>query len=323
MHATMTVEEDTVNNPTAAAAATSNMETSSQKSGISMTSKATSISVACKDDLWKDADFAQLPEAPGVMVQWFEIHKHVVFGRAVLQDASITNANDADTVVQEHATVANVLDLVVDQMWKRTAKDILEKGIHVSQDSYPPAAQLLALGAVWLLNEQLYVQGHGSHAHRVSPKDAATTVPDWKVYTLRIHTCPERHFCADSVDWGKCCRGLLLNSEVTVSIDDSKPCVPVTALPDEKDGAIVYEVCCCCRREYFGFEFCLIEKDAHTTSCTIIIQNDELGFAVLNKPGSVPLHPSVSNHTEDLVSKFTMALHDNKKKLQTPIRHSK
>jgi len=263
MHATMTVEEDTVNNPTAAAAtATSNMETSSQKSAISMTSKATSISVACKDDLWKDADFAQLPEAPGVMVQWFEIHKHVVFGRAVLQD-SIT-ADAADTVVKEHATIANVLDLVVDQMWKRTAKDILEKGIHVSQDSYPPAAQLLALGAVWLLNEQLYVQGHGSHAHRVSPKDAATTVPDWKVYTLRIHTCPERHFCADSVDWGKCCRGLLLNSDVTVAVDGTKPCVPVTALPDEKDGAIVYEVCLLLLRyEFvvnlflFGFDFYL------------------------------------------------------------------
>ena len=48
-------------------------------------------------------------------------------------------------------------------------------------------------------------------------------------------------------------------------------------------------------------------------------QDDELGFAVLNKPGNVPIHPSLSNHTEDVVSKFTMALHGKKKQFHVSV----
>ena len=39
-------------------------------------------------------------------------------------------------------------------------------------------------------------------------------------------------------------------------------------------------------------------------------QDDDLGFVVLNKPGNVPLHSTLSNHSETVISKFTMALCD-------------
>jgi len=261
-------------------------ETSSQKSckkgpkeRSNSPSAATDITVSInKEDLWKDAAMVELSGSPGVTVQWFEIKKHVVFGRAVGADEPASAKN---------VTVGQVLDVVVDEMWKRTAKSILQEGIHVRPDSYPPAPTLLSLGSVWLLNEKQYVAGHGSHAHRLHPEDETST-PDWKEFTLRIYTCPDRFFAADALDWSKYCRGLLLNSEIAVSIDGEKPHVPVTALPDEKDGAIVYE-------------------------------NDDLGFAVLNKPGSVPIHPNVGNHNEDVISKFTMALRDSKKHMHVTL----
>lgn len=40
---------------------------------------------------------------------------------------------------------------------------------------------------------------------------------------------------------------------------------------------------------------------------------------MLNKPGNVPIHPSLSNHTEDVVSKFTTALHEKKKQMHVSL----
>ena len=51
----------------------------------------------------------------------------------------------------------------------------------------------------------------------------------------------------------------------------------------------------------------------------LFVQDDELGFAVLNKPGNVPLHPTLSNYSEAVVSKFSMALQGKKKQMHVSV----
>ena len=122
------------------------------------------------------------------------------------------------------------------------ARDILETGVHVeTADSYPTAAELLQLGAVWLLNETLYAAGQNAHARRLSPKDEDVT-PDWKDMTLRVHYVPDRFFVAHEVDWSKYCKGLLLDNCTSAVIGGERALVPMDKLPDGKDGVIVYEV---------------------------------------------------------------------------------
>lgn len=139
-------------------------------------------------------------------------------------------------------TVGAVVDVTVDAGWKQVAKDILEKRQHIATDSYPPAQQLLQLGAVWLCNETLYTKNHDAHAHRLSP-DEEESVPDWKDMTLRVHYMPDRFHAAAQYDWTKYCRGLLVGNTVHAKIGEEVPHVPVPGgLPDTKDGVIVYEV---------------------------------------------------------------------------------
>ena len=52
---------------------------------------------------------------------------------------------------------------------------------------------------------------------------------------------------------------------------------------------------------------------------SLSLQDDDLGFAVLNKPGDVPIHPSLSNHTDDVVSKYSKALNKKKKQLHVSL----
>jgi len=196
-----------------------------------------------KEDLWKDAITVELPGDGTTSIQWYEYpakNHHELFARVVSSSSSSSNDDDSSNAV----TIGQVVETMVDETWKRTAKAILETKKKVKPDSFPPATHLLELGAVWLLNERLYCEGQGAHAHRLGTKDE-TRVVDWNDFTLRIHIIPERHFAADTVDWGKFCKGLLLNEEVEVSIAGTKPHVPIVsegALPDDKDGAIVYEV---------------------------------------------------------------------------------
>ena len=56
---------------------------------------------------------------------------------------------------------------------------------------------------------------------------------------------PDRFFVANEVDWTKYCKGLLLDNGCTSAlIGGKKAVVPMSGLPDGKDGAIVYEVSC-------------------------------------------------------------------------------
>lgn len=222
------------------------IDTKSQTSAASdhphATTAATGSSEHSKEDLWKGAHLIELPDK-NITVQWFEEKKHTMFARVLAEE------EDASQDREEVTTVGTVLEAMVDETWRRTARAILEQHKHVTPDAYPPAAELLRLGAVWLLNERMYCEGHGAHAHRLRPDESGRAV-DWSDYTLRIHAVPERHFAADAVDWGKFCRGLLLNSEVVVRIAGVKPHIPILteaggALPDGKDGAIVYEVRAC------------------------------------------------------------------------------
>lgn len=58
--------------------------------------------------------------------------------------------------------------------------------------------------------------------------------------------------------------------------------VPVSGMPNAKDGVIVYE-------------------------------DNDIGFAVLNKPGGMPIHHTLSNNAEDVSSMFSAALGERSK----------
>lgn len=142
-------------------------------------------------------------------------------------------------------SIGKVIEIMVDEGWRHVVKDILEKHVHVeTADSYPKAGELLQLGAVWLVNETAYAAGDSAHARRLSPKDENDT-PDWKDMTLRVHYVPDRFFVAHEFDWTKYCKGLLLDNCTSAIINGRKAHVPMTGLPDEKDGVIVYEVSAC------------------------------------------------------------------------------
>ena len=119
--------------------------------------------------------------------------------------------------------------------------DVLEKKKRLRPHSHPNAAELLRLGSVWLINETAYTKGLDTHASRLHVRDAET-IPDWSDMTLRVHYVPDRYHMAHEVDWAKYCRGLLVGGNVEVAIGDEKPHVPMKALPDGTDGAVVYEV---------------------------------------------------------------------------------
>lgn len=279
--------------------------------------------VPTKDDLWKNADTKALPDNAGWIVEMtgLDSKSHTVYARAVKAADYTDNSNGAPSV-------RVVVDSVVDIAWKHVAKHILEAKAksgnnketaagdasaeeeilmvdldHFNQGAFPPADQLLELGAVWLVNETSYLQhqhqqlttknqNHNHHPHTkkkrlTSSQDDGNRQPDWADYVLRIHYAPNRFHAMAEVDWGKYCRGLLLGDQSVQIFLKGKSIaacehVPLSGYPDKKDGVIVYE-------------------DA------------DHGFAILNKPGTVPDHATVNNHAEDVLSVFTHILQERGK----------
>lgn len=242
-----------------------------------------------RDELWEGA----LTKAVGtvkdgddgvVEMTGIESVDHTAYSRVV--------PTKKDSKEPAKVTVGTVIGVIVDEGWKSVVKHILEEGEHIEQDSYPPAKQLLKLGSVWMLNETEYVgNAHNAHAKRLCEKDESL-VPNWKDMTLRVHFAPDRFHAAHEVDWSKYCRGLLLGGHsVQSSIAGRVPQVPFSGFPDEKDGAIVYE-------------------------------DTDLGFAIINKPGSMPGRATISNHAEDVVSIFTEVLKERKEKQQQQNPHN-
>ncbi|KAL9179140.1 hypothetical protein ACHAXT_000182 [Thalassiosira profunda] len=232
-----------------------------------------------KKDLWKGSLHKPIGTA-GVSVQMVgldspartkrSVHESTVFARVDPNSGASPEALAA-------VTIGTVVDAMVTEGWQRMAKEILEKKVRVdTADHYPSAARLLELGAVWLLDETAYAKGDGAHARRLAPKDV-DLCPEWADMTLRVHYVPERFFASLEVNWGKYCKGLILGDGASAVVGGRKATVPARGLPDSKDGVIVYE-------------------------------DDDLGFAVLNKPGSVPCYSTLSNHAEDASSMYSAAL---------------
>eukprot|EP00567_Pseudictyota_dubia_P018111 CAMPEP_0197438514 /NCGR_PEP_ID=MMETSP1175-20131217/5492_1 /TAXON_ID=1003142 /ORGANISM="Triceratium dubium, Strain CCMP147" /LENGTH=584 /DNA_ID=CAMNT_0042968263 /DNA_START=87 /DNA_END=1841 /DNA_ORIENTATION=+ len=224
-----------------------------------------------KEDLWKGAIELDIGDGHTVQLIGMDSAVHVVFARAVVGKGGKGGDGGKGGV-----SVSRVVRALVDEEYRHVVKDILEKGTHIELDSHPPAEQLLDLGAVWLINETAYTKGEDTHAHRLSRRDE-DTVPNWTDETLRVHYVPDRFHMAHEVDWTKYCRGLLIGETVRATIAGEKMHVPMTGLPDSKDGVIVYK-------------------------------DDDLGFAVLNKPGGLPSHGTKSNHTENVTHMFSEAL---------------
>ncbi|CAB9499275.1 expressed unknown protein [Seminavis robusta] len=250
-----------------------------------------------KEDLWKGAEVKTLNEGWIVEMTGLDSKMHTVYARAV-QTADCKHPSPC---------VQQVVDAVVDVAWKHIAKHILEQHDpdemkrvdldHRDQGAFPPASQLLKLGAVWLVNETSFLQHTDSKKHHHTKKKRLThesdgeRTPDWKDYVLRVHYAPSRYHAMEEVDWSKYCRGLLMGDQsVQVFLGDrllpAYEHVPTAGYPDQKDGVIVYE-------------------DA------------EHGFAVINKPGTVPDHATVNNHAEDVLTVFAQVLHDREKETRS------
>jgi 23S rRNA-/tRNA-specific pseudouridylate synthase len=215
-------------------------------------------SIKKKEDLWKTAKKIVLKKLdPPVTIEWDKNTPHVIYAR----------------VVSGSTSISAVLEAVIDEQHMELAREILENRHHIEFDSHPSARTLLELGAVWLLNEELYLSGQGAHAHRV--KDASVE-PDWHIMTLRIHHTPERHYAVHAYEWDKPCKSLLLG-QAHVKVNGKTVVTDLShGLPNVKDGVVLYS----CDR-----------------------------FAILNKPGNVPVHPSLSNHSENLVEQYSRAIH--------------
>ena len=187
-----------------------------------------------KASLWQGALTKELYNNVVVQMVGMDSPNHTVYAR-VDPDCAAT----AECL--KSVPLGKVIEVMVDEGWRHAVKDIMEKGMHVENETYPSANELLKLGSVWLCNEAAYCTGHNAHARRLSESDEMDT-PDWKDMTLRVHYAPERFFVAYEVDWTKYCKGLLLDGCTSAHIGGVKQHVPMTGLPDKKDGVLVYEV---------------------------------------------------------------------------------
>lgn len=216
----------------------------------------TSTASRSKSDLWRGALEKDLGD--GIIIQMCGLGSegHVVYARMKPAEklentggesptsAVDTNADGTDgSEKKQGVTLGKVIEILVDEGHRSIAKSILEQHVHIQPDSYPSAAELLQLGSVWILNETLYSSGSSAHAKRLTLGDV-DEVPAWNDMTLRVHYVPDRFHAVHEVDWGKHCRGMLLDGSVGGAVGGVKVVVPMTGLPDKIDGVLVYEVCC-------------------------------------------------------------------------------
>ena len=215
-----------------------------------------------KTDLWRGALEKDLGNGITIQMCGLGSENHVVYARMKPVDRgseSPTSAVDnTDATISnddghQGVTLGRVIEVLVDERHRSIAKSIMEQHIHIQPDSYPSAEQLLTLGAVWILNETLYSSGSSAHAKRLSLKDV-DEIPSWNDMTLRVHYVPERFHAVHEVDWDKYCRGLLLDGTVSGVVGGSKVVVPMSGLPDKKDGVLVYEVRFICVFYCFYFD---------------------------------------------------------------------
>ena len=261
-----------------------------------------------KASLWKGALIKELDNNVVVQMVGMDSPNHTVYAR-VDPDCAAT----AECL--KSVPLGKVIEVMVDEGWRHAVKDILEKGLHVENETYPSANELLKLGSVWLLNEASYCTDHNAKARRLSESDEMDT-PDWKDMTLRVHYVPERFFVAHEVDWSKYCKGLLLDGCTSAYVDGVKQTVPMTGLPDKKDGVLVYEVSdgvvihvlltisyFCLAVICLSLQYLLLPPDF-----CYLVKNDEIGFALLNKPGGMPTNSTKTNHAEDVASMYGASL---------------
>ena len=186
-----------------------------------------------KDQLWKGAITTDIGDGLRVQMVGMDSKSHIVYARVLPPEKNPTE--------EANVTVGKVVETMVEVEWKRLIKEIMEKHKHIENDSHPPAKELLRLGAVWLINETEYAKGGNGHARLLKEKDESLK-PNWENFTVRVHYMPDRFHMANEVDWSKYCKGLLLDGTIDVSIAGEKPHVPLSGLPDLKDGVIIYEV---------------------------------------------------------------------------------
>jgi hypothetical protein len=246
----------------------SDLDDDANKKDVASSTASDAIS---KEDLWKDST-EKTVEGATVEMMGLEKKGNTVYIRVSKGDLSI----------------GKLVEVVVDEVRLSVIQNLIlhEHRRIKGSDEYPPAAQLIELGAVWLLNETEWAQHHSMHSHRCSAQDWDRT-PNWQDMTLRVHYLPDRYHAASSVDWTKYKRGLLVGNKVHVQIGGETPHVPVADLPNAIDGVIVYEVrnrtLCELQLLWFLNGACDFE----------IMQDPIMGFAVIDKPWNMPVHPTL------------------------------
>ena len=189
-----------------------------------------------KADLWKGSVSQDLGDGVVVQMVGMDSYNHAIYTR-------VDPACPATPATLATVPVGKVVEVTAEEGRRRAARAALAGGRAAGacpRDACPGADELLRLGAVWLVNETTYAATGKAHAKRLAPADAART-PDWKDMTVRVHVSPDRFFPAHEVDWGKYCRGLLLD-RASAEVGGKPAHVPVAGFPDKKDGVIVYEV---------------------------------------------------------------------------------
>jgi len=189
-----------------------------------------------RTDLWKEALEKDLGNNVVIQICGLGSDNHIVFARMKPVE-HVNPVSDEKMAV----TLGKVIEVLVDEGHRSIAKSILEQHVHIQPDSYPSALELLHLGSVWILNETAYASGSSAHAKRLSAKDV-NEIPSWEDMTLRVHYVPDRFHSVHEVDWGKYCRGMLLDGSVSGDVGGKKVVVPMMGLPDKRDGVLVYEV---------------------------------------------------------------------------------
>ena len=115
-----------------------------------------------KKDLWRGSVDVDIGDGVVVQMVGMESENHACYAR-------VDPSRDASPEALSKVPIGRVIGVMVDEGWKHVARTILERGIHVeTADSYLSAAELLQLGAVWLLNETPYAAGENAHARRLS-----------------------------------------------------------------------------------------------------------------------------------------------------------
>jgi len=266
----------------------------------------------CCENWWDHEESCFVSLSSNCKVQFVGLYSpsHIIFARiAPLVNNNFSSCEDyihnthgsSDSVQQQiQPEIGQIVQVVIDDIRKHLKIDDIEakneggasfklKNKLISSQNWSTSGsheiskELLQLGSIWLLkqdnnnNKEATASGATKKVRTRSKKEAQIRlkeddfklIPDWSCNTLRIHLLPIRFPAAHTVVWSHASP----RKDFISCIDGFDQKQIACDLPARKEGIILFE-------------------------------HHKLGFAVLEKPGSVPCHPTVYNEVENILSMF-------------------